>query len=323
MQSEPLLSVVIPAYRSSRFIFRALNSLRKAALPLQVIVVENGSSELVEDDLAGALGPHELNFSTLAEADLSSARNHGMSIAQGKWILFLDSDDWVDIDVYLQLTSDEFADFCSVLSVEMVEEKTPDATIAKHYVKRGMGRLTQQSGPEYLLGALLRNQYSSVTGCYLFRRTHIEQCGLEFAPGFIHEDHAFTASAILKSECMGSSKNIGLYKLIRADSMSHAATPTESIRGYAHAITEIEGLSRRDEDIVPSATAASALLRSRLHYILSKKRLLENPKRFPIGIVTLSRDLSLYAGHHIRGMGSLVVQKVLSGAASLGELLKN
>lgn len=320
-QSEPLLSVVVPAYRSSRFIFRTLNSLRKSGLPLQIIVVENGSSELVEEQLARAIGPHDLNFSTLAQADLSSARNHGLSLAKGKWILFLDSDDWVDIDVYLQLASDDLADDCSVLRAEMVEEKIPDATIPKQSGECARGRLTQQRGPEYLLGALLRNQYSSVTGCYLFRRSDIEQCGLQFSPGFIHEDHAFTASAILKSAYVGSSKNIGLHKLIRPDSLTHTATPTESIRGYAQAITEIEGLSKRDEDNVASATAASALLRRRLHYIVAKKRLFENPKRFPISFAALSRELILYAGHHILGMVSFVSQKVLSGAASRGQLL--
>jgi glycosyltransferase involved in cell wall biosynthesis len=307
--SEPLLSVVVPAYRSSRFVFRALNSLKKSTLPLQVIVVENGSSELVAEELERALGPNELNFSTLAQSDLSSARNHGLSLAKGKWILFLDSDDWVDIDVYIQLASDDLADGCSVLSVKMVEEKTPNATIATQSRHRGKGRLTQQTGPGYLLGALLRDQYSPVTGCYLFRRIDLEQWGLQFAPGFLHEDHAFTASAILKSECLGSSKSIGLYKLIRADSLTRTATPTESIRGYAHAIKELEGLDRRNEVTVSCAATASALLQSRLTYILENKRLLKNSYRFPIDILTRARYLSIYAVLYIRGLFRVVVRR--------------
>lgn len=319
MHSQPLLSVVVPAYRSSRFIFYALNSLRKSALPLQVIVVENGSSEIVEEELARALAPHDLYFSTLEQADLSSARNLGLSLAKGKWILFLDSDDWVNIDVYLQLVSDDLADNCSVLRVEMLEEKTPGATSANNYGKRGKGGLTQQGGPEYLLSALIRHQYSPVTGCYLFRRIDIERWGLRFAPGFIHEDHAFTASAILKSQCLLSSKTIGLHKLTRADSLSHTATPAESIRGYAHAISEIEGLSKPDDFQAPLATVAHALLLRRLKFILAKKRLSKNPHCSPTNVTTRSRSLGSYAGYYARGAVSMVIQKVLSGATGRGQ----
>lgn len=86
------VSVVIPAYRASRTIGRALNSLlAQTRRPDEVLVIDDGSP----DDMASAVAPYG-DFVTLirkANGGAASARNLGIDRARGDLIGFLDADD--------------------------------------------------------------------------------------------------------------------------------------------------------------------------------------------------------------------------------------
>ena len=91
-----LVSVVIPAYNSEKWIKTTLNSVLAQSYPeLEIIVVDDGSSdrtaELAEHTLNGFPG----SWKVLRQANkgVSAARNSGWRVAHGSWIQFLDSDD--------------------------------------------------------------------------------------------------------------------------------------------------------------------------------------------------------------------------------------
>lgn len=86
------ISVVIPAYNSTAFIKRAINSVLCQSYPVyEIIIVDDGSVDGLESYLSQ-------NFSTLVyvkqnNQGASAARNKGVSLARGQWIAFLDADD--------------------------------------------------------------------------------------------------------------------------------------------------------------------------------------------------------------------------------------
>jgi glycosyltransferase involved in cell wall biosynthesis len=89
----PLVSVVIPAYNASLFIAETLNSVIKQTYPnIEIIVVNDGSSDNT-DSVISAFSS-EINYLIQTNQGVSAARNKGLSIATGKYICFLDADDW-------------------------------------------------------------------------------------------------------------------------------------------------------------------------------------------------------------------------------------
>lgn len=94
-RTEPLISVVIPAYNAAHLIEDALQSVfAQTYQPREIIVVDDGSC----DDTVAVVRRH-VEFVKLVRqrnAGAASARNTGIEHATGDWIAFLDADDtWV------------------------------------------------------------------------------------------------------------------------------------------------------------------------------------------------------------------------------------
>jgi glycosyltransferase involved in cell wall biosynthesis len=91
--SGPVVSIVIPAYNAAWCVGRAIDSvLGQTFTDFELIIVDDGSS----DDLAQALSPYGTRVRLIAKQNggLSSARNAGIHAAKGRYVAFLDADDW-------------------------------------------------------------------------------------------------------------------------------------------------------------------------------------------------------------------------------------
>ncbi|MEW6186166.1 MAG: glycosyltransferase family A protein, partial [Thermodesulfobacteriota bacterium] len=90
--STPAVSVIIPTYNRAEFVIQAVESVFKQTFAdFELILVDDGSS----DETRAALEPYSDCITYLYQSNrgVSSARNLGLKIAQGKWLAFLDSDD--------------------------------------------------------------------------------------------------------------------------------------------------------------------------------------------------------------------------------------
>lgn len=86
-------SVVIPAYNAERTLARAVESvLNQTRLPLEVIVVDDGSTDNTPE-VAGGFR-HPVRCIRQDNSGASAARNRGIQAASGEWVAFLDADDW-------------------------------------------------------------------------------------------------------------------------------------------------------------------------------------------------------------------------------------
>jgi glycosyltransferase involved in cell wall biosynthesis len=97
-----LISVVIPVYNREGFIARAIDSVLSQTLkPLEIIVVDDGSSDGTVDILAAY--HDKIKVIRQENAGVSAARNSGIKAAKGEWICLLDSDDvWYHDKLKLQ-----------------------------------------------------------------------------------------------------------------------------------------------------------------------------------------------------------------------------
>ena len=107
-----MISVIIPVYNNEKYIARCLDSvLAQTYSDWEAVVVNDGST-----DNSGAIirsyaeKDARIRYLEQANQGVSAARNFGIDQAQGGYILFLDSDDWLDNNVLEKLFSVMVAD---------------------------------------------------------------------------------------------------------------------------------------------------------------------------------------------------------------------
>lgn len=110
-ETEPLVSVIVPAYNVTEFIGEALDSvLSQTYLNYEIIVINDGSPDT--EDLERALKPYMSKIVYIKQENrgVSAARNSGIRAARGPLIAFLDADDtWLPnyLDVQVKLIQDD------------------------------------------------------------------------------------------------------------------------------------------------------------------------------------------------------------------------
>lgn len=102
--SDPLVSVVIPAYNAEITILETIESVRKQTFSsFEIIVINDGSTDNTLE-LVNSVDDPRLKVFSYENGGLSTARNRGIFRAQGEFIAFLDADDlWTADKLELQV----------------------------------------------------------------------------------------------------------------------------------------------------------------------------------------------------------------------------
>lgn len=124
INDEVLLSIIIPVYNTEKYLNKCFKSFIKT-LPIktEVIVINDGTKDNSEDIILKYANEYDsIKYIKKENGGLSSVKNLGLSLAKGKYIIYLDSDDYVSSNMYstmLKKAIDKDADmvFCDVLMV--------------------------------------------------------------------------------------------------------------------------------------------------------------------------------------------------------------
>ncbi|WP_165021616.1 glycosyltransferase family 2 protein [Dysgonomonas sp. ZJ279] len=94
-----MISIIVPVYNVEHCLAKCLDSLLKQTYcNIEVVCVDDGSQDKSGSILAEySKKDHRLKMITQENSGIASARNRAIEEAQGEWIMFVDSDDWVDV----------------------------------------------------------------------------------------------------------------------------------------------------------------------------------------------------------------------------------
>lgn len=105
LNSDPLISVIIPAYNIDGYLPRCLDSVLKQTYSnLEVIVISDGSTDGTNDIIKMYAEKDKRVVPVFKEnSGVSDTRNKGLDIANGDYIGFVDGDDYIESDMYEKL----------------------------------------------------------------------------------------------------------------------------------------------------------------------------------------------------------------------------
>lgn len=102
---EELISVIIPVYNVEKFLDRCMQSvLMQTYQNLEIILVDDGSTD-ASGKLCDEYAKKDKRIRVVHKKNggLSSARNAGLDMVKGDYVLFVDSDDWLELDMLQHL----------------------------------------------------------------------------------------------------------------------------------------------------------------------------------------------------------------------------
>lgn len=99
MKSQLLISIIVPVYNVEKYLPQCLDSLiNQTYQNIEIICVNDGSLDNSKNILEEyASGDRRIKIINQNNQGLSAARNTGMRVASGKYLMFVDSDDWIDL----------------------------------------------------------------------------------------------------------------------------------------------------------------------------------------------------------------------------------
>ena len=115
--SDYLVSIIVPAYNVDKYIEKCLSSiLDQTYTNIEVIVVDDGSTDQT-GKLLDSLSQHDSRVQVIHKknAGVSAARNSGIEISTGDYLVFVDADDYIAkdyIEYMLSLIENTGSDFC-------------------------------------------------------------------------------------------------------------------------------------------------------------------------------------------------------------------
>ena len=196
----PLISVIIPVYNVEKYLHRCLDSvIAQTYQNLEIICVDDGSID-ESGRICDQYAVRDARIKVIHQENqgLSAVRNRGLDAAEGEYIAFVDSDDYILEDMYKKML-DKLLNYNVDLCVcqwqyefsdgrQVVKRKNIDPTI--------YGRKTSLEFARFLYRGNYENGVVVAAWNKLYRRALLDTIHFE---GRIHEDDAFNGRIMAKN----------------------------------------------------------------------------------------------------------------------------
>lgn len=236
---NPRVSMIVPVYNASEYLEETLRSaLDQTYQDFELICVDDGSTD---DSLAilKSMASESPRIAIYAQPNMgqSVARNAALEVARGDYIYFFDSDDLLDPQLLeLCMSRIDENDLDMVLfDATTFYESTALAT--EHdsfddYYRRSKEYASVTTGTQLLLEMRENREYRVSPCMYVSRSALIADNKIEFVPGIIHEDNAYTFQLMNCAERV-SHINRPLYlRRVHSESVMTSHKTFENAYGY-------------------------------------------------------------------------------------------
>lgn len=211
---KPLFSIIVPVYKVEEYLDRCVQSLiNQTYRNIEILLVDDGSPDSCPA-LCDAFAENDERIHVIHKKNggLSDARNFGINAACGEYLMFLDSDDYIDTDA------------CERLS--KYAQTHADILVADAAVEGGICHLEHIeyggvcTGYELLRMSVMSKKAPMAAVLYIYNRKYLTDKNLRFEVGILHEDEQFTPRAILAAESVVCTGETFYHYVIREASIT-------------------------------------------------------------------------------------------------------
>lgn len=231
-QEKALISIIIPVYKVEKYLEKCIQSvINQTYENLQIILVDDGSPDncgKICDEYAKK--DHRIEVIHKSNGGLSDARNKGLEIAKGEYIGFVDSDDYIEADMYEVLYN-------------LLKQYNADVSICNFYtvsqekiaIKNADNGIKEYTRIEILKEILLDNNIQSYAWNKLYKKELFDE--IKYPVGKKYEDIGTTFYLLEKCNKVVVTGKPEYYYINRQDSIVNNVTET-TITDYIELIMQ-------------------------------------------------------------------------------------
>lgn len=203
-----MISVIVPIYNVESYLQKCLDSLvNQTYNDVEFILVDDGSTDKSKE-IADSYNGFRFRIYHTKNRGLSAARNLGIHVSHGEWIMFVDGDDWVEphfCEVPYRVALDNKADLVIFQNYHVNKRKT-----VRDMKKRPYGEIDVRTAVKF---------GESVVWNKLYKRELFDN--ISFPEGRVHEDIATTYKVFLRAKKIVMIPECLYYYVNRKNSILH------------------------------------------------------------------------------------------------------
>ena len=234
MENKGLVSVIIPVYNVEQYLEECIKSvLAQTYENWEMILVDDGSTDC-SGNICDEYQKKDERIQVVHQqgGGASVARNTGVSKANGEYIYFLDSDDWILPETLEELMTCAKKEQAQIVyfDANSFYDHDSNAKIEQRYIRKHSYETS--AGYEVLEQHLKNKEYHCSVPLMLLDREWLRKTEITFIPHIIYEDMIFTYEILCKADCVAQVKKALYQRRYRKNSVM---TTKKSLKNFTSA----------------------------------------------------------------------------------------
>jgi glycosyltransferase involved in cell wall biosynthesis len=218
------VSIIIPVYNVEEYLQECLNSAVNQTLEdIEIICINDGSTDS-SLEILNKYKDRCFNIKIINQENkgLSATRNVGIRNAKGKYIYFLDSDDYIDLDS-MRICYEESEKFSlDILTFDaecFYDKDYIGIEMNENYSRLNLLDENVMNGKEFYIQSNKKKCYKAPVWLNFYKTEFIRTTELFFTEGILHEDEIHTCQALLAANRVKYISNKFFKRRFRNDSI--------------------------------------------------------------------------------------------------------
>lgn len=272
------ISVIIPVYNTEKYIEKCLNSIYNQKMhDIEIIIVNDGSEDNSEAIIKQWMRKNKdanVRYLKKQNGGLSDARNYAIPYVNGEYISFVDSDDYIDENLYSNLEKyiDEKIDLIK-FKMQTVDEK------GNVLEKLDGPTFEKGSGEEGYKKLCTTDKFLDPACIYLYRTEFFKVNNFKYKKGAYHEDFGLTSLIILSAKTFVSVNEYGYYYLQSDNSITRNKDYKKEIKKANDLIEHYDDMLETIKGYIISDSAKDLVKRYYTNTLILKTQDLKNKER--------------------------------------------
>ncbi len=302
--NKPYLSIIVPVFNVEQYLHKCIDSIiNQEYVNFELILINDGSTDN-SGKICDSYSTKDKRVRVIHQINggLSNARNTGIRNSNGKYIWFIDSDDWISKNAFLivaeELTEDNKIEMLGFYESRVYEE------INKKEEYKNLKKIPPTDGCSYLN---LNKRFVPAACFYIYQVDFLKKNQFSFKERMLHEDDYFNLICFSKVKRIKKIDKVLYFYRIRENSILTGEVTKQRLVSYLELIKLSKSLLKSNLDNY----FLEGLIRSYISILFVYLNKFQNDKRLLTDIIVEVKKIIPRQKFYFKDKKGVLIEKIV------------